>query len=709
MWTDYVFLFTFRLRFRSVVEATTSVFEQNLSVIVRSGIKNILYAYILTCLQVLSASLIIAHLHFESYIPFHELRLSILLFELIHLNIFSDCYLQLKVEDNTKLTLDSLWNPKMENTGLNCTVFIVPKRNFGLEISLSSLSVYGMRDICKGRFLQFIKANARVSSSSSSSSSLTSFPLHSSSGTSSSSTVSTGNNSKSGSSTSKQKYLTNNSNFLEPVTPFEFQNTNHEDSQDQNQQHLSPLERKFCGKLEDYSESERTLTFPSTESSALIVPTPAHNDPQQDNEVHSRNSGSSSSTLNSSNNNNSQRRHYSYSSSGPVWGVYLTVRLPVAVKSRESFAFDLTALSPCQRVTLNGLDGQLKYSKHYENDQCSVVIHVPYGNIILAQIAVSSQQSSSKSDSNGDSRHESVKTGGGSAPITNGDFITSISTVDDAVLTTVGERGSSRESGSETPPEDVFTSGSSGGAGSVSVSTKNESVPNTSSSSNGIDEITRFYTTGYSADDGSEEKNRKSDVVETSYHESQLALYDNGEEEIFDNSIPISSSSSSSATSYECPERDIESNDIESANSEGGDGGSSDVNGENAKRKHKYLLIQAVDLVSGSEFNWCFDASKENSAHKRAWKSFGNRVSINFRMSHFDTFILTYQSVKIPELAGDCERGWVKLADGTCVTVMERALRWTDAEESCQMRGGHLATVKSDFSENKLAKMIAER
>lgn len=595
----------------------------------------------------------------------------------------------------------------MENTGLNCTVFIVPKRNFGLEISLSSLSVYGMRDICKGRFLQFTKVNARVSSSSS----LTSFPSHSSSdSTSSSSTVSTGNNSKSGSSTSKQKYLTNNSNFLEPVTPFEFPNNpNKEDSQDQNQQHLSPLERKFCGKLEDYSESERTLTFPSTESSALIVPTNAHNNPQRDNEVHTSSSGSSSSTLNSSNNN--QRRHYSYSSSGAVWGVYLTVKLPVAVKSRESFAFDLTSLSPCQRVTLNGLDGQLKYSKHYENDQCSVVIHVPYGNIILAQIAVSSQQSStSKSDSNGDSRHESVKTGGsGSVPISNGDFITSSSTVDDMVLTTIGERGSSRETGSETPLEDVFTSGSSGSGGSASASTKNESLPITSSISNNIDEITRFYTTGYSADDGgdgSEEKMRKSDVVETSYHESQLALYDNGEEEVFDNSIPISSSSSSSATSYECPVRDIESNDIESANSEVGD---SDVNGENAEGKHKYLLIQAVDLVSGSEFNWCFDASKQNSAHKRAWKSFGNRVSINFRMSHFDTFILTYQSVKIPELAGDCERGWVKLADGTCVTVMEKALRWTDAEESCQIRGGHLVTVKSDLSENKLTKMIAER
>lgn len=651
----------------------------------------------------------------------------------------SDCYLQLKVEDKTKLTLDSLRNPKTDNTGLNCTVFIVPKKNFGLEINLSSLSVYGMRDICKGRYLQFTK-QIRVPSS------LVSYPLYStfdSKSGSSSSAISIGKNSnanvggdgessnsnseQSSASTSKQMYLANN-NFLEnvPRAPTHFDEKM--EAQEEQQQQFAPLVRKFCGKLEDYSENERTLTFLSSESALLSAS--SYNSQQEglDNDVVAF----------------SENR--APVNNPKVWGINLTVRLPVAVKAREVFAFDLTALSPCQRVTLNGLDGQLKYSKHYENDQCSVVIHVPYGNIILAQIAVNSNSDHKAGDSDIDSNRGLVTTGEGAPSVNHRannvvqrDFITSAANVEEVVLTTNNDgKSESRESQSETP-EDVTSSGvlsrestdnkSSGVTNkfnrvdSVSISSPQNATP--TSTSNSKDDITN-YTTGYSAQGGNV-GSRQNDVIETSYHESQLELYDNGDD-ILDNSIPISPPSVPSS-SYECPDlstkqREMESNGINDVNSSNnvnsGDSGSGDGSGsstsgskDNASRKqqlkqHKYLLIQAVDLVSGSEFNWCFDALKQNSAHKRAWKSSGNRVSVNFRMSHFDTFILTYQSVKIPELTGDCERGWVKL-DGACVTVMERTMKWTDAEESCQMKGGHLATVKNDLNEGKLGKLIAER
>ncbi|CAL8100723.1 unnamed protein product [Orchesella dallaii] len=631
----------FRLRFRSVVEATTSVFEQNLSVIIRS-----------------------------------------------------DCYLQLKVEDKTKLTLDSLWNPKTDNRGLNCTVFIVPKKNFGLEVKLSSLSVYGMRDICKGRFLQFTRPK-RISS----------FPYHSSGSTSGraggSSTVLTsspnsGKNVEAGSASSGTTDLkynhNNNNNFVENIHEYPPYDPlyNLEDSQRQ-QQSYSPLERKFCGKLEDYMESERTLTFPSSESTLLSSSSHSSFTSQDhfDNEIPIR-SGIPSNLPNNPR----------------VWGVYLTVKLPVAVKVREAFAFDLTALSPCQRVTLNGLDGELKYSKHYENEQCSVVIHVPYGNTILTQIGVSSSGSDDRLSESVRATENRIRS----------DIISSISSVD--VLSS-----GSRESRSESP--EVVSSGnlpidpdvsSNSDDGALSLSKENVANWAQNYSSSNSNNITNYVTEG-----SSNSKNNDRETPESTVHQ-QADMYYNAE--TFDNSIPLPSSS----IRYECPVslklNELETNGINgillpldpSREDETGrkrsfdDGPDSDDSIERKQQllqNQKYLLIQAVDMVSGSEFNWCFDASKQNAAHKRAWKSSGNRVSINFRLSHFDSFILTYQSVKIPELTGDCDRGWVKV-DGACVTVVEKLMKWTDAEESCQLRGGHLVTIKNQYNENKLEKLVAE-
>ncbi|ODM96317.1 Snaclec 8 [Orchesella cincta] len=550
------------LRFRSVVEATTSVFEQNLSVIIRP-----------------------------------------------------DCYLLLKVEDNTQLTLDSLWSPKTDNRGLNCTVFIVPKKNFGLEVKLSSLSVYGMRDICKGRFLQFTRPK-RIPYNS---------PGSTSGRAGGSSTVYTASPNVE----SELKYNQNN-NFVENI---HFALNNPEERQPQA---FSPLERKFCGKLEDYLESERTLTFPSSESTLLSSSTSFTLD-NFDNEIPGILSNNIPTTK--------------------IWGIYLSVKLPVAVKVREGFAFDLTALSPCQRVTLNGLEGELKYSKHYENEQCSVVIHVPYGNTILTQIAVSS---------------DALKI---SAPEENpirSDIISSVTSVN--VLSS-----ESPELGNLDPD--------------ISVPISNESVANWAQNYNSSNINNTNYVTEATA---SSKKDQQPDN-----------MYFNTE--ALDNSIPLPPSS----TSYECPVS-LQLNELETNGINGGllpldpaENEDDDGRKQQLLQNQKYLLIQAVDMVSGSEFNWCFDASKQNAAHKRAWKSSGNRVSINFRLSHFDTFILNYESLKIPELVGDCERGWVKV-DDACVTVVEKLVKWTDAEESCQLRGGHLVTIKNEHNEKKLEKLIKE-
>lgn len=569
-------------------------------------------------------------------------------------DFFSDCYLQVKVEDNTKLTLNTLWNPRSDNSGLNCTLFIVPKKNFGLEIALTSLSVYGMRDICKGRYLQFTKSSRIFTPSKFS---LFSFDSTSGRGSSARSTSDGVGESRTSNGSSvvnpKQKYLANNSNYNK--------NSNFVDNFEEvhasiSTQQLSPLEKKFCGKLEDYSESERTLTFPSSQSALLT--TMLSQQSIVDNEI------------------------ITSESSDKPGGVYLTVKLPASVRSRETFAFDLTALSPCQRVTLNGLDGHLKYSKHYENDQCSVVIHVPYGNTILTQIAVS------RSSVTGDATHLSTDN-------FQSETITTVTSLEDKGATTNGVNSNIHSGVSEDTFAPLMTSESTDRLGSNLA--KNGTVNWDQGVSWNISHDLNYT----SVENVTMSQSKKMDVVETLEHESQVEMYDSTDE-LVDNSVPISTMSS-----YECPAnvREVETNDIDSENP-----GTASISKEKQQmqKHHKYLLIQALDLVSGSEFNWCFDASKQNSAHKRAWKSSGNRVSINFKMSHFDTFVLTYESMKIAELAGDCERGWIKL-EGACVTVMETPLKWTDAEESCQMKGGHLATIRNDITESKLGSIIVER
>ncbi|CAG7720057.1 unnamed protein product [Allacma fusca] len=247
----------FRLRFRSVVEATSSVFEQNLSISVRPT-----------------------------------------------------CQLLVNVGERMKLTLKSLWNPQAENVGLNCTVLIRPKFGFGFELRLTNLSIYGIRDICKGRYLSLIS------------------PL-----------------------------VKQHSPKMQKVPEFRPDEFPHD---------ILVVDRKFCGKIEDYSLEERTLIF-SPKHASVSAPIP------------SSVSGGSLGILDEESETPVNSNDYNN-------GLLLTVSLPSSVKLKEGFALELFPLSPCQKVHLTDLSGQLKYSKNYENDECSIIIHVPYGNTIISQL-----------------------------------------------------------------------------------------------------------------------------------------------------------------------------------------------------------------------------------------------------------------------------------------------------------------------------------
>ena len=183
----------------------------------------------------------------------------------------------MKVGESKKLSLSSLRTPQQEspNLGLNCTILLNPKPGFGLELRFTNLSIYGIRELCKERFLSFTL----------------------------------------------------------PQSPSE------------------ELNVKYCGKFEDYRTEERVVSF----GGSVI-----------------RN------------------------------GVILRLSLPNYLKPKETFSLDLLPISPCQKVLLSQLQGTLKYElSSSEEDaegsngasasasECSIVIHVPYGNTIETEIIFS--------------------------------------------------------------------------------------------------------------------------------------------------------------------------------------------------------------------------------------------------------------------------------------------------------------------------------
>lgn len=491
---------------------------------------------------------------------------------------------------SASLTMESIWNPHsaIKNQGINCTLLLTPVRaHFGLEVRIANLSIYGMRDICssKGRYLTF----SRVMPSQ------TQQPHHYS-----------------------DYYSTSPHELRNEFPTFSYQ--------------LPVLGRKFCGKLEDYSPEERILTFKSDSDSGRETETQSPTNvksqpypyPRGQSTKNDSDDGDSDMNLNMNENINSLRTSRN--------ALLLRVSLPNSVKSRETFALQLRSLSPCQRVVLRELNGGLKYSKRFNNlvldedaDECSIVIHVPYGNKIITRMALT------RLKINGENEEDDVET--------NTDYETDK------------------------------------GDGESDTNSNRDPVNNTSTTSS-MDYGSFNNYKNYNESRG------KQDELED--EESDLMKF------------------TDRIKSYECPSPSIISPATINFNDY--------KDNLQSSTNTKFMMIRAEDIDSGLDFTWCFDGSSDSqSQQKRAWKSSGNKVKITFELKYFNVFHLTYHSVKVEELVGDCHLGWISL-NGRCARVVENGSSWTGAEESCQIMGGtHLVTIENEDDEHKIQKMITER
>jgi len=341
-------------------------------------------------------------------------------------------------------------------------------------------------------------------------------------------------------------------------------------------------DKKFCGKLEEYSDEEKVITFPAqgnhseTTTNDTIISDPKNNNNSDDSTTTTPGIGNASTS----------------SAMSDLLSVNISIHLPKSVKSRETFSLLVSTLSPCQKVLLRQFDGVFQYSRNGVSDECSVRIHVPYGNTIVTQVTVSDavQSSSAKKTSDDNANYED----------------------DNNTITNArGEEDSIHNGTSSLFKDDD------------SLFTYNEGESHCSSGALGIQEL-----------------------------RTVLNFSD-----------------------------------------------------------QRYLLVQAKDLTSGSKFTWCFDPQSSNIDRKRAWKSTGNKVELTFSLSNFQQFKLTYKAVRIPEIVGSCENGWVTLnpQGKNCVSVVEEERTWEEAEEVCQSRGAHLVTLRDHETDLKVQKLIRER
>lgn len=78
-----------------------------------------------------------------------------------------------------------------------------------------------------------------------------------------------------------------------------------------------------------------------------------------------------------------------------------------------------------------------------------------------------------------------------------------------------------------------------------------------------------------------------------------------------------------------------------------------------------------------------------------------NRGELGMRM--------TYRAEPVTDIVGPCTFGWIALRQ-FCVTAVEGSkLPWAQAEIECSRKGGHLASIRNEFSQNVIDNLLFNR
>ncbi|RZF36004.1 hypothetical protein LSTR_LSTR005820, partial [Laodelphax striatellus] len=83
-----------------------------------------------------------------------------------------------------------------------------------------------------------------------------------------------------------------------------------------------------------------------------------------------------------------------------------------------------------------------------------------------------------------------------------------------------------------------------------------------------------------------------------------------------------------------------------------------------------------------------------------------NRVTVRVTASSLVRLHLWYDTVAVAELVQQCDFGWVAVGRFCLTAVEDRKLGWTEAEQECQNRGGHLASIRSEHTQHLVDNLL---
>lgn len=98
--------------------------------------------------------------------------------------------------------------------------------------------------------------------------------------------------------------------------------------------------------------------------------------------------------------------------------------------------------------------------------------------------------------------------------------------------------------------------------------------------------------------------------------------------------------------------------------------------------------------------------SKSNKLIIRVVKSInGDIYSSASSDSIMPSLFIEYNAQSIDSIVSQCAFGWIA-AKQFCISAIEKALTWSEAELDCSVQGGHLASIRSDSEQKIIDKLL---
>lgn len=129
------------------------------------------------------------------------------------------------------------------------------------------------------------------------------------------------------------------------------------------------------------------------------------------------------------------------------------------------------------------------------------------------------------------------------------------------------------------------------------------------------------------------------------------------------------------------------------------------INGDSPAKKFSFkstgnsMLIHVTRILDDDDFGVGGGGGSADSASKQ---------SIADSLYDRPSVYIEYTAIPIPEIVSQCAFGWIAV-NQFCVSAIELALPWKEAENHCKMLGGHLASIKSEREQKLIDTLLMNR